>query len=190
MNIADSLQYKLGPLPAWGWGIIVGGGILGYQYFTGSNKTDTSTNVEDNTPDTAMGIPGPVGPAGPAGPKGEKGEVGATGERGPVGPCPVGYHKEIRNGKAVCVKDKKVKTASFEAASNNGLPAYTEQNVDTISMAPPSTYQQTPKPSLIIPNPTMIPTPVNSDYNQPTLVSKTPPRPAFRAPGRPNYVNS
>jgi len=205
MNISESLQYRLGPLPAWAWGVAIGGGFLAYRLLTtGSiSSPDTSTDTSGDNGDGGTGgtdgLPGPAGPAGPAGAAGEKGDKGDTGEkgdrgkRGPVG-CPAGRHAEKRNGKWVCVKNKRPKQKSVnrqagpDYASNNGLPAYTMQNVEAVGHAAPSTYSPSRRTSTIItPNPMMTPAPVNFDAEAPTLVTKAPPRYPFRNSGRPFF---
>lgn len=100
MNLEGALQKRIGPLPAYMWGIAIGGAFLVFFILRGRNTptTDatTSTTTDGVTPvDPGIGPAGPVGPAGPAGPTGSIGAPGAPGPRGPAGSvCPPGYYAQ------------------------------------------------------------------------------------------------
>jgi hypothetical protein len=55
-NLAESLQRRIGPLPAWGWGVAGGGALLGVKLITGksllpsaSTKKETTTTETEKT---------------------------------------------------------------------------------------------------------------------------------------------
>lgn len=117
MDIKEAVTRRLGPLPAWAWGLIAGGALVAYSYLRGgSNSTDSGDDTEDaevdpididgnvigagGTGGTGSGGSGGYqdtsGVQGIAGPKGDPGERGATGATGRPG-CPSGY-KPIRTG--------------------------------------------------------------------------------------------
>ena len=102
VDVKEALTRKIGPLPAWGWAVAIGGSVIAYRVISGrgafpAKASDTSNQV-GGTPvpvgtspgDALAGIsasdlstlsgallpylpPGPAGPAGPAGPQGKPG---------------------------------------------------------------------------------------------------------------------
>ena len=42
-NLKAMLTKKLGPLPAWGWGLVIGGGYLGYRVLSGKGLSLTGS---------------------------------------------------------------------------------------------------------------------------------------------------
>jgi hypothetical protein len=56
-NLAESLQRRIGPLPAWGWGVAGGGALLGVKLITGksllpSSKKETTATETTSSTDT------------------------------------------------------------------------------------------------------------------------------------------
>ena len=47
IDMPEAFSGKLGPLPVWAWGAIVGCGIVAYVWFSG--RTDGSTDIADDT---------------------------------------------------------------------------------------------------------------------------------------------
>lgn len=93
--ISEALQRPIGPLAAWQWGLVIGGGYLGYRVLTGKGLFPSgggSTPSGVTTGGAAIGDPGftsggsqgPAGPAGPPGPAGTPGTV-TTPPSGPHG---------------------------------------------------------------------------------------------------------
>ena len=87
--ISEALQRPIGPLAAWQWGIVIGGGYIGYRILTGqgafpggggsSGVTSGGAAVGDpGFSSGSQGEPGPVGPQGPAGPSGGGTTTGGT----------------------------------------------------------------------------------------------------------------
>ena len=76
MNLKGMLTKKLGPLPAWGWGLVIGGGYLGYRVLSGKGISLTGTT---GTVETAA-VPEYTGGgySGPGSAYGEGGEVPTT----------------------------------------------------------------------------------------------------------------
>lgn len=87
--ISEALQRQLGPLQAWQWGIVLGGGYLGYRLLTGKSvfpSTGSSGSTLGVTSGgAAVGDPG----FGTSGSQGEQGPVGPAGPTGPTGPGPL-----------------------------------------------------------------------------------------------------
>lgn len=79
MAVTEAVTTRLGPLPVWGWAIVVGGGVLVLR-FLGGSKGGTTSPGSVTIPGT-----GEPGPAGEAGTPGEAGAPGAPGELGPIG---------------------------------------------------------------------------------------------------------
>ena len=58
VDIKGSLTHKLGPLPAWGWGVALGGGYVAWRFITGggsgggggSNAQPTGATFVDPAP--------------------------------------------------------------------------------------------------------------------------------------------
>lgn len=108
--ISEALQRPIGPLAAWQWGVVIGGGYLGYRVLTGQGlfpSGGSSGGAGVTTGGAAIGDPGfttggSQGPAGPAGPAGATGATGASGgSSGGIntsGVCSPGY-KAIAVGK-------------------------------------------------------------------------------------------
>lgn len=79
VQISESLQRRIGPLPAWGWGAAIGGGLLAVKMLRGGSilgTRDTGEPVssvvgnEDGAPPLpTTATPGPPGPAGKDAPK-------------------------------------------------------------------------------------------------------------------------
>jgi hypothetical protein len=78
VDIAQSLTKRIGPFPAWGWGVGVGGGLLAFSVLRGGSllggsKTETLPKAASEDGDetsvitTQQGPPGPVGMTGPPG---------------------------------------------------------------------------------------------------------------------------
>lgn len=97
MNIPEVAQRKIGPLPAWMWGVVAGGAFVAYRLMSGGGGGG-STSADQDISDVGGGgsdndiededLIGPAGPAGPAGPigaTGATGEAGATGATGATG---------------------------------------------------------------------------------------------------------
>lgn len=47
------LTKKLGPLPAWGWGVVIGGGYLGYRLVSGKGMLPASAGAGESDADTS-----------------------------------------------------------------------------------------------------------------------------------------
>jgi hypothetical protein len=124
VDIGGAATRKIGPLPAWGWGIAVGGAVLVYKLFLGGGSVgggdNSAPDVQTIEPDSdssdpvtgakgeqgdpgTQGIPGVKGDIGLTGAKGATGERGATGSAGRPG-CPVGYKPVKKSGKWTCQK--------------------------------------------------------------------------------------
>jgi hypothetical protein len=100
-NVGEAVTRKLGPLPTWGWAIVIGGGVLLYRALrSGGSSSSSSGGVSyipvgnpgatggygdpgDST--YGQGQPGTAGEAGAAGAQGIQGEMGATGATGATG---------------------------------------------------------------------------------------------------------
>lgn len=52
-DLKAMMTKKLGPLPAWGWGVVVGGGYLGYRLLSGKGLTTPAAGASDNMADTS-----------------------------------------------------------------------------------------------------------------------------------------
>jgi len=50
--LPGALTAKLGPLPAWAWGLLVGVGVLGYAYLHRSSASADSTSADATAGDT------------------------------------------------------------------------------------------------------------------------------------------
>lgn len=53
VDLKAALTKKLGPLPAWGWGLVLGGGYLGYRVLSGKGLSvsgSSSGNAVEETP--------------------------------------------------------------------------------------------------------------------------------------------
>lgn len=87
-DIKDLATRRLGPLPAWGWGIVAGGAFVALRILrSGGSSSASSPSVSGDTGgDTSTGSTGPAGPIGPAGEPGTTGEPGAPGAPGETGP--------------------------------------------------------------------------------------------------------
>lgn len=156
---------RIGPLPVWGWGIAVGGGLLAWHFVKGtaapgSSAVDTSPgNGSGVDVGSGSGTGGTAGPAGPAGPVGAAGPAGTAGTVGPAGPA--GRNASRRTIRATIkrmVKKSALKprrrvgsgaasplastltpsTLRHTAAPNNSAPTLTTRNVSSITLAPPS----------------------------------------------------
>src|SRR6266568_4832951 len=94
--ISEALQRPLGPLAAWQWGLVVGGGYLGYRVISGKGlfPSGGGSSVGVTNGGAAVGDPGfttggaqgPAGPAGPVGPAGPSGSMLS-------GNCPPGFKR-------------------------------------------------------------------------------------------------
>lgn len=53
MNVKGMLTKKLGPLPAWAWGLVLGGGYIGYRMLSGKgvSLTGSDTPVQTTMPE-------------------------------------------------------------------------------------------------------------------------------------------
>jgi hypothetical protein len=58
MDIKGMLTKKLGPLPAWGWGLVLGGGYLGYRVISGKGISLSGTSTDAATTDEAASYEG------------------------------------------------------------------------------------------------------------------------------------
>ena len=101
-NLGETLTRRIGPLPAWGWGIGIGGAFVAARFlgiggglFAGRSSdapTSTATNADESGADTSTittpngsgssGVAGEPGAPGEPGPQGEKGDKGDTGSQG------------------------------------------------------------------------------------------------------------
>lgn len=111
MAIAETIQRPVGPLPLWGWAIVIGGSILVIRALRGSSGGVTDPGAggasggEQGEPGIQgeQGPEGPMGLTGPEGASGPQGEAGAQGEQGPAGPAgaagvfPPGYTKLVND---------------------------------------------------------------------------------------------
>lgn len=99
MDVKGALTRKIGPLPAWGWGVAVGGTVILYRIVTGKGAFPKSSSAQQptavvgqagNDVGSSAGVgtlsasdlsalsqalipmipAGPIGPRGPAGPAG------------------------------------------------------------------------------------------------------------------------
>lgn len=79
--ISEALQRPIGPLAAWQWGLVIGGGYIGYRILTGQGAFPSGGSSGGSSGAGAaigdpgftggsQGEPGPVGPQGPPGPTG------------------------------------------------------------------------------------------------------------------------
>lgn len=91
IDVGESVQKKLGPLPVWGWAVAIGGGILVLRMVRGPSAPTTQApyipTPGDGGSDGGDGMPGLPGEPGEPGPQGEQGEPGAQGATGPAGPA-------------------------------------------------------------------------------------------------------
>lgn len=91
-EVAEVVTRKLGPLPVWGWAVVIGGGVLVWRAARGSGGGGGTTVIPTPGPGGGEGVEGPPGPqgevgeAGPIGLPGELGPQGLPGEAGPEGP--------------------------------------------------------------------------------------------------------
>lgn len=111
MDIKEVATRKIGPLPAWMWGVVAGGALVAWTYLRGGQGGTDAGDTEDVEVDpididgNPIGVGGSGGSGGYqdtsgiqglAGPKGDTGEKGATGATGRPG-CPAGY-KPVKSG--------------------------------------------------------------------------------------------
>lgn len=54
MNIGEAATRKLGPLPAWGWGVALGGAYLVYKFVRGGSSTPQVVQVTGSQPGGSM----------------------------------------------------------------------------------------------------------------------------------------
>lgn len=117
-NIPDALKRKIGPLPAWGWGLAIGGGLLGWQMLRSDGETE-GTYAEDDDADYDFGQD--VVSAGGIGNYGGYDGFGGAGTTAPAATtetststtttdfrCPKGYKKATKaSGRVYCKPVKK-----------------------------------------------------------------------------------
>lgn len=82
IDVQEAATRKIGPLPAWGWGVAIGVGFVALRFVRGSGGGTTTTVIQPTDP-AAGGQGEPGEPGEPGGP----GETGATGPAGPAGPA-------------------------------------------------------------------------------------------------------
>lgn len=62
MGLTDTISRPVGPLPAWGWGVVVVGGYVGYHFLKGGSASSSNAPVAVSTPlDSAGGGSGGIG---------------------------------------------------------------------------------------------------------------------------------
>lgn len=76
---------RIGPLPAWGWGIVAGGAFVVLRIFRGGSTSVDATAPSGTSDTSSGGGTGQTGSTGPAGEAGQPGEPGAPGEAGQPG---------------------------------------------------------------------------------------------------------
>lgn len=138
IDIKEAAQRRIGPLPAWVWGIAVGGAFVAWRMMSGQGGSGGTSSVLDSSDTSGDGgaddedrdLIGPAGPPGPigatgatgaAGESGEKGDKGDPGERGRPGRpgCPEGYIARWTDGKWKCIKVPRPKCARGHVARWN-----------------------------------------------------------------------
>lgn len=135
LDLREAAQRQIGPLPAWGWGVAIGGAFVVWRMISGrgssSDGASTDTQTLDptggDTPtvgDPGVSGPGQQGPQGPAGPTGAQGPQGDPGPRGPAGPggppgCPTGYVAKKVAGQWRCTKVPKPRCPAGKVAHWN-----------------------------------------------------------------------
>lgn len=71
MPVTETLTRKVGPLPLWGYAVIIAGGVLAWKFLKGSSGSSTSSVQYPVSSDTSgnggNGGQGDQGPPGPAG---------------------------------------------------------------------------------------------------------------------------
>jgi hypothetical protein len=62
-DIKGMLTKKLGPLPAYGWGIVIGGGYIAYRYMSGKGLSLSGTSTSDTSNTTGDASTSDIGSA-------------------------------------------------------------------------------------------------------------------------------
>ena len=75
--ISEAIQRPIGPLAAWQWGLVIGGGYLGYRFLTGQGFPSSGSSSGGSN--TGQSVGSPIGDSVTQGPQGEQGPPGPTG---------------------------------------------------------------------------------------------------------------
>ena len=90
IQVSETLQRKIGPLPAWGWGAAIGGGLLAFKVLRGgslmSSGQPTATQPTESSDVPVTSGTGTTTTAGPAGPTGPAGPAGTNAPTAPARP--------------------------------------------------------------------------------------------------------